>query len=154
MHIIAAKAVAFQEALQPSFKQYAQAVLDNAQVMSAVLSERGFAQVSGGTDNHLLLLDLSARSSSGKDAEIALGKAGITVNKNTVPNEQRSPFVTSGIRIGTPAMTTRGLGVTEARIVAGWIADALENYTDETRLAAIRADVHAMSARFPVPGLG
>lgn len=154
MHIIAAKAVAFQEALQPSFKQYAQAVLDNAQVMSAVLSERGFAQVSGGTDNHLLLLDLSARSSSGKDAEIALGKAGITVNKNTVPNEQRSPFVTSGIRIGTPAMTTRGLGVSEARIVAGWIADALENYTDETRLAAIRADVHAMSARFPVPGLG
>ncbi len=154
MHIIAAKAVAFEEALQPSFRVYAQAVLDNAQAMAAELTRRGFGLVSGGTDNHLLLLDLSSRETSGKDAEIALGKAGITVNKNTVPNEKRSPFVTSGIRVGTPAMTTRGLGVAEATLVAGWMADVLEHHSDDGRLSAIRADVHALSARFPVPGLG
>jgi glycine hydroxymethyltransferase len=154
MHVIAAKAVAFQEALRPEFRTYAQAVLDNAQAMAETLLARGFSLVSGGTDNHLLLLDLSARPYSGKDAEAALGRAGMTVNKNTVPNEQRSPFVTSGIRVGTAAMTTRGMGVTEAVRVANWMSDALEHQADEARLLAIRAEVHQMSARLPVPGVG
>lgn len=154
IHIIAAKAVAFGEALRPDFTVYSQAVLDNAQAMATTLMKRGFSLVSGGTDNHLMLLDLSDKAYSGKDAEDALGRAGITVNKNTVPNEKRSPFVTSGVRIGTPAMTTRGLGVAEAKQVANWIADALDNWQDAHRLATIRSDVHAMSRRFPVPGIG
>ncbi|GDX78646.1 serine hydroxymethyltransferase [Deltaproteobacteria bacterium] len=154
MHVIAAKAVALGEALQPSFRVYAQAVLDNAQVMAETLTERGFALVSGGTDNHLMLVDLSEKPYSGKDAEAALGRAGITVNKNTVPNEKRSPFVTSGVRIGTPAMTTRGMGPAEARQVAAWVAEALDNGQDEARLARIRGEVRDMTARFPVPGIG
>jgi glycine hydroxymethyltransferase len=153
MHVIAAKAVAFGEALQPSFKVYAQQVIDNAQAMAGVLTARGLSLVSGGTDNHLMLLDFSEKPYSGKDAENALGRAGITVNKNTVPNEKRSPFVTSGVRIGTPAMTTRGLGTAEAELVAGWIADVLDHWQDEAKLAAIRADVHALTAKFPVPGV-
>lgn len=154
IHIIAAKAVAFGEALRPSFKVYAQSVLNNAQAMATTLSERGISLVSGGTDNHLMLLDFSEQAYSGKDAEEALGRAGITVNKNTVPNEKRSPFVTSGVRIGTPAMTTRGLGTTESSLVANWIADALENAQDPGKLAQIRGQVHEMAARFPVPGIG
>jgi glycine hydroxymethyltransferase len=110
---------------------------------------RGIHLVSGGTDNHLMLLDLGERC-SGREGEEALGRAGITVNKNTVPGEKRSPFVTSGVRIGTPAMTTRGLTVPDAVQVADWIADVLEHRTDEARIAAIRAEVHAMCARFPV----
>ena len=153
MHIIAAKAVAFGEALQPSFSAYSAQVLANAQEMAGTLLERGFSLVSGGTDNHLLLLDLSERSFSGKDAEEALGRAGITVNKNTVPHEKRSPFVTSGIRIGTPAITTRGLKEGETRQVAHWIADALENWQNSEKLAQIRQEVHAMTRLFPVPGL-
>jgi glycine hydroxymethyltransferase len=154
MHVIAGKAVAFGEALKPEFRTYCEQVLANAKAMAGRLTERGFALVSGGTDNHLLLLDLSEKPYSGKDAEAALGLAGITVNKNTVPNEKRSPFVTSGVRIGTPAITTRGLGVAEALLVADWIADALDNHADADRLAGIRGDVHALTARFPVPGLG
>ncbi len=153
MHIIAAKAVAFGEALRPEFRVYAQQVIDNAQAMAGALLARGVPLVSGGTDNHLMLLDLSERSCSGKDAEEALGRAGITVNKNTVPGERRSPFVTSGIRIGTPAMTTRGMREEEARQIAGWIADVLENWQDGDRLAQIRAQVHRMTAAFAVPGL-
>ncbi len=152
MHVIAAKAVAFGEALGPSFADYQRQVLANAQAMATVLLERGFALVSGGTDNHLMLIDLSEKPYSGKDAEGYLGAAGITVNKNTVPNEKRSPFVTSGIRVGTPAMTTRGLGVAESRQVATWIADALDHGQDADRLARIRAEVHALTTRFPVPG--
>src|SRR5690606_21307288 len=115
MHIIAAKAVAFHEALQPDFKGYSARVIQNARVLAESLMERGFTLVSGGTDNHLLLVDLRGRGITGKDAEKALERAGITVNKNTVPGETESPFVTSGIRIGTPALTTRGLGEAEMR---------------------------------------
>lgn len=149
MHVIAGKAVAFREALQPSFQAYIAQVLANARAMAERLVSRGVHLVSGGTDNHLLLLDLGERC-SGREGEEALGRAGITVNKNTVPGEKRSPFVTSGVRIGTPAMTTRGLTVPEAVQVADWIADVLEHRTDDARLAAIRAEVHAMCARFPV----
>ncbi len=154
MHIIAAKAVAFGEALQPEFKVYQQNVLDNAQAMAGRLMERGFALVSGGTDNHLMLLDLSDKPYSGKEAEEVLGRAGITVNKNTVPNEKRSPFVTSGIRIGTPAMTTRGCGAADARQVADFIADALEHRESPERIERIRGDVYALCGTRPVPGLG
>lgn len=153
MHIIAAKAVAFGEALQPEFKVYQQQVLDNAQAMAEGLMARGFDLVSGGTDNHLMLLDLSDRPYSGKDAEEALGRAGITVNKNTVPNEKRSPFVTSGIRLGTPAMTTRGCGREDAALVANLIADTLENRDDAARISQIRAQIHALCHARPVPGL-
>ncbi|MDP2306358.1 MAG: serine hydroxymethyltransferase [Pseudomonadota bacterium] len=151
MHVIAAKAVAFREALEPSFVDYQRQVLANAQAMATRLSERGFRLVSGGTDNHLMLIDLSDAPYSGKDAEAALGRVGITVNKNTVPNEKRSPFVTSGIRVGTPAMTTRGLDAAEARQVADLIADALELRDDTARVEAVRAEVHALCARHPVP---
>ena len=148
-HVIAAKAVAFHEALQPEFKVYTQQVIDNAAALGDRLIERGLHLVSGGTDNHLVLVDLGEQC-SGKDAEEALGRAAITVNKNTVPGERRSPFVTSGIRIGTPAMTTRGMGVTEAVQVADWIADAIEAREDDDRLARIRQSVEAMCAHFPV----
>jgi glycine hydroxymethyltransferase len=154
MHIIAAKAVAFGEALRPEFKVYQQSVLDNAQAMADRLLERGFALVSGGTDNHLMLLDLSDKPYSGKEAEEVLGRAGITVNKNTVPNEKRSPFVTSGIRIGTPAMTTRGCGTADARQVADFIADALEHRESPERIERIRGEIHALCGQRPVPGLG
>lgn len=148
-HVIAAKAVAFGEALQPEFKVYARRVVDNAAVMAEKLLERGYSLVTGGTDNHLLLLDLGERL-SGKDAEDALGRAAITVNKNTVPGEKRSPFVTSGVRIGSAAMTTRGLGAFEAAWVAEQIADVLDNPTDADNLAKIAASVHEMCAKFPV----
>ena len=148
-HIIAAKAVAFGEALQPSFKVYAQQVVDNAQAMAGRLVERGFNLVSGGTDNHLMLIDLGDRC-SGKEAEEALGRAAITVNKNTVPGEKRSPFVTSGVRIGTPAMTTRGLGVAESLQVADWIADAIDSRQDLDRLNQVHHSVRELCARFPV----
>jgi len=149
MHVVAAKAVAFGEALQPSFADYIQGVLDNAQAIAESLLERGHHLVSGGTDNHLLLIDLG-ETCSGKDAEEALGRAGITVNKNTVPGEKRSPFVTSGVRIGTPAMTTRGVGVSDARQVGHWIADAIAHRDDEAALERIRAQVHELCARHPV----
>ncbi len=153
MHVIAAKAVAFGEALRPEFKTYQQQVLDNAQAMATRLQERGFSLVSGGTDNHLMLLDLSDKPYSGKDAEEVLGRAGITVNKNTVPNEKRSPFVTSGIRLGTPAMTTRGCLTADAIRVADLIADALEFRENVDRVARIRGEIHALCATRPVPGL-
>jgi len=149
MHVIAAKAVAFGEALQPSFADYIQRVLDNAQALAEALLERGHTLVSGGTDNHLLLIDLG-ETCSGKDAEEALGRAGITVNKNTVPGEKRSPFVTSGVRIGTPAMTTRGVGADEARQVGHWIADAIDARDDEDALERIRGRVHELCGRHPV----
>src|SRR6185503_497146 len=148
-HIIAAKAVALGEALQPEFKTYIRQVVTNAQVLANRLVERGFQLVSGGTDNHLMLVDLG-ESCSGKDAEDALGKAAITVNKNTVPGEKRSPFVTSGIRVGTPAMTTRGMGVAESIRVADWIADAIDNREKPDVLARINAEVHALCQDFPV----
>ncbi len=155
MHVIAAKAVAFGEAARPEFKVYQQQVLDNAKAMAARLVERGHSLVSGGTDNHLMLIDLSDHALSGKDAENLLGSAGITVNKNTVPGERRSPFVTSGVRIGTPAMTTRGMAVAESEQVADWIADLLASPEDEGLLGRVRGGVREMCGRFPLyPELG
>jgi len=150
MHVIAAKAVAFKEALQPEFKTYQQQVLANATAMAGRLMERGVKLVSGGTDNHLMLIDLSDAPVSGKEGEALLGGVGITVNKNTVPRERRSPMVTSGVRVGTPAMTTRGMGAAEAAQIGDWIADLLQNPADEARKAEVRAGVTALCARFPL----
>jgi glycine hydroxymethyltransferase len=149
MHVIAAKAVAFQEALAPDFKVYCQQIIDNASAMADRLMERGLNLVSHGTDNHLMLVDLGDLC-SGKEAEEALTKAGITVNKNTVPGEKRSPMVTSGIRVGTPAMTTRSMGVSESIQIADWIADAVEARDNDDALHKIRGDVREMCGRFPV----
>lgn len=153
MHIIAAKAVAFGEALRPEFRSYSAQVVENARVMAARLMENGFSLVSGGTDNHLMLLDFTDQPYSGKEAEEALGRAGITVNKNTVPNEKRSPFVTSGVRIGTPAITTRGMGPAEVTQIADWISAALTARADADALARIAADVRDLCAGFAVPGI-
>ena len=150
MHVIAAKAVAFLEALQPEFKVYQQKVVANARAMCAVLIERGYDIVSGGTDNHLFLVDLIKKDITGKDADAALGRAHITVNKNAVPNDPRSPFVTSGLRLGTPAVTTRGFGEPEVRELAGWIADVLDRLDDDAVNARVRDQVRALCARFPV----
>ncbi len=149
-HVIAGKAVAFGEALQPQFKTYCQQVVKNAQALATVLTKRGLTLVTGGTDNHLLLVDLSEREVTGKDAEIALDHAGITVNKNTVPNEKRSPFVTSGIRIGTPALTTRGMKETQMNEIGEWIADVISNPQDQGRLEKIRGSVRQMCEKFPI----
>ena len=150
MHAIAGKAVAFQEALDPSFKEYQQQVLDNAQAMAETFINRGYKIVSGGTDNHLLLLDLIDKDITGKDADAALGRANITVNKNTVPNDPRSPFVTSGLRIGTPASTTRGFKEPEMTKVANWICDVLDQLGDESVVEGIRGEVRELCSRFPV----
>lgn len=150
MHAIAGKAVAFKEALEPSFKAYQQQVLDNARAMADALIERGYQIVSGGTDNHLFLLDLIDKDITGKDADAALGRANITVNKNAVPNDPRSPFVTSGLRLGSPASTTRGFKEVEMRMVANWIADILDSLGDESVVDAVREQVKALCARHPV----
>ncbi|MFT4198711.1 MAG: serine hydroxymethyltransferase [Pseudoxanthomonas sp.] len=152
MHVIAAKAVAFKEALEPAFKAYQQQVVKNAQALADTLIARGYRIVSGGTQNHLMLVDLIGREVSGKDAEAALGKAHITVNKNAVPNDPRSPFVTSGLRLGTPAITTRGYGQADAVELAGWIADVLDAPNDEAVIAAVREKVTAQCRRYPVYG--
>ncbi|MBX9856536.1 MAG: serine hydroxymethyltransferase [Gemmatimonadaceae bacterium] len=149
-HVIAAKAVAFHEALQPSFTAYCQQVVRNAQVLAAALVARGYHIVSGGTDNHLMLVDLRNKGLTGKVAEKALDAAGITVNKNTVPNETQSPFVTSGIRIGTPAVTTRGMGSEAMEQIASLIDRVLSAPDDGAVLAAVRADVKALADRFPL----
>ena len=150
MHVIAAKAVAFKEALEPAFKDYQQRVIANAQAMAAVFVQRGYKIVSGGTDDHLFLVDLIAKGITGKAADAALGSAHITVNKNTVPNDPQSPFVTSGIRIGAPAVTTRGFGITEVTALAGWICDILDDIENPAVIAAVRAKVSEVCARFPV----
>ncbi len=152
MHVIAAKAVAFKEALEPGFTDYQKQVLANARAMAATMVSRGYKVVSGGTDNHLFLLDLIGREYSGKDADAALGRANITVNKNTVPNDPRSPFVTSGLRIGSPAITTRGFKEAEATRLAGLIADVLDNINDEAVIARVKAEVLAICRQFPVYG--
>ena len=150
MHVIAAKAVAFGEALRPQFHRYQEQVLKNAATLANCLQAVGYDLVSGGTDNHLMLVDLTRKDITGKDAEHALDQAGITVNKNTVPFETRSPFVTSGVRLGTPALTTRGMKEAEMEKVAGWIVDVLSHHEDEGRLAAVRRDVEAFAAQFPL----
>ena len=152
MHVIAAKAVAFKEALDPSFKSYQQQVVKNAKAMAKTFIERGYKIVSGGTENHLMLVDLIGREVTGKDAEEALGKAHITVNKNAVPNDPRKPFVTSGLRIGTPAVTTRGYQEADVVALAGWICDVLDAPNDEAVLAKVREQVTAQCHKFPVYG--
>ncbi|TDR77901.1 serine hydroxymethyltransferase [Paludibacterium purpuratum] len=152
MHVIAAKAVAFKEAASPEFKTYQQQVKKNAQIMAETLIERGLRIVSGKTESHVFLLDLRAKQITGKDAEAALGRAHITVNKNAIPNDPEKPFVTSGIRIGTPAMTTRGFGDNEARELANLIADVLEAPQDDAVLARVAESVKGMCKRFPVYG--
>ncbi|MGJ3523920.1 serine hydroxymethyltransferase [Nitratidesulfovibrio sp. D1] len=150
MHVIAAKAVAFGEALRPTFADYQQQVVKNAAKLAGCLTAAGYDLVSGGTDNHLMLMDLTAKDITGKDAEHALDKAGMTANKNTVPFETRSPFVTSGVRLGTPALTTRGMKEAEMEKVAAWIVDALGNVNNETRLAAISREVEVFARQFPL----
>jgi glycine hydroxymethyltransferase len=150
MHVIAAKAVAFKEALQPEFKQYQQQVVKNAQAMAKVLMDRGYNIVSGGTDNHLFLVDLINKGITGKDADAALGEANITVNKNSVPNDPQSPFVTSGLRIGTPAVTTRGFNESEVTQVAGWICDILDDINNQSTGQRVKQQVLDICKRYPV----
>jgi glycine hydroxymethyltransferase len=152
MHVIAAKAVAFKEALRPEFKVYQQGVKANARAMAVTLTQRGLRIVSGGTQSHLFLVDLRAKKITGKDAEAALGRAHITVNKNAIPNDPEKPFVTSGIRVGSPAMTTRGFGVDEATQVAHLMADVLEAPQDERVIARVASEVQRLCARLPVYG--
>jgi glycine hydroxymethyltransferase len=150
MHVIAAKAVAFKEALNPEFNEYQRQVVNNARALAAVMMERGFKVVSGGTENHLFLIDLIDKNITGKDAEAALGDANITVNKNAVPNDPRSPFVTSGLRVGTPAITTRGYLESDTRDLAHWICDVLDDLGNTDRIARIRQQVLEQCQRFPV----
>ena len=152
MHVIAAKAVAFKEALQPDFKDYQGKVLANARAMAGVFLERGYKVVSGGTDDHLFLVDLIDKGITGKEADAALGAANITVNKNAVPNDPQSPFVTSGIRVGTPAVTTRGFGETEVRELAGWMCDVMDDVNNQAGIDAVRGKVLDICKRFPVYG--
>ncbi len=150
MHVIAAKAVAFREAMSPAFKQYQQQVIDNARAMADILIQRGYQVVSGGTDNHMFLLNLVDKGLTGKEADMCLGAANITVNKNTVPNDPNSPFVTGGIRIGTPAVTSRGMGVNEVTQLANWIADILDKPADMSTIARVRNQVVELCQAFPV----
>src|SRR4051812_33226474 len=150
MHVIAAKAVAFKEAMAPEFKAYQQQVVKNAEVMAQTLVERGLRIVSGRTESHVMLVDLRPKGITGKDAEAVLGEAHMTINKNAIPNDPERPMVTSGVRIGTPAMTTRGFKDEEARLTANLIADVLDNPRDASNIDAVRARVHALTSRFPV----
>ena len=150
MHVIAAKAVAFKEAMEPEFKTYQQQVKKNAKAMAAVFMQRGFDVISGGTENHLMLVSLVAKGITGKAADAALGQAHITVNKNSVPNDPQSPFVTSGIRVGTPAVTTRGFKEAECTELAGWMCDVMDNLDNEALIAEVAGKVQALCARFPV----
>jgi len=152
MHVIAGKAVAFKEALEPDFKNYQVQVVKNAQAMAKAIMARGYKIVSGGTENHLMLIDMIGREITGKDAEAALGKAHITVNKNSVPNDPRSPFVTSGLRIGTPALTTRGYKEPECVALANWICDVLDDHTNDAVLDGVRDNVTKQCRMFPVYG--
>ena len=152
MHVIAAKAVAFKEALEPEFVEYQQQVVANARAMAGTFIERGYKIVSGGTDNHLFLVDLIDKGLTGKAADAALGRAHITVNKNAVPNDPQSPFVTSGVRIGSPAITTRGFKERECRELTGWICDILDDLANETMIDRVRGQVAELCARFPVYG--
>ncbi|MEO8102843.1 MAG: serine hydroxymethyltransferase, partial [Betaproteobacteria bacterium] len=152
MHVIAGKAVAFKEALEPSFKTYQQQVLKNADVLAKTLIKRGLRIVSGRTESHVMLVDLRAKHITGKEAEAALGQAHITVNKNAIPNDPEKPFVTSGVRLGSPAMTTRGFREAEAELTGNLIADVLDRAKDEASIAAVREKVSALTKRFPVYG--
>jgi glycine hydroxymethyltransferase len=150
MHVIAAKAVAFKEAMAPGFKAYQQQVIKNAQIVAETLTQRGLRIVSGGTQSHVMLVDLRPKGITGKEAEAVLGQAHMTINKNAIPNDPEKPMVTSGVRIGTPAMTTRGFKDEEARITANLIADVLDNPRDPANIETVRTKVNALTARFPV----
>ncbi len=150
MHVIAAKAIAFKEAMEPGFRDYQGKVCENAKVMAATLVERGYEIVSGGTKNHLMLVSLIGHGVTGKAADAALGRANITVNKNSVPNDPQSPFVTSGLRLGTPAITTRGFGPEETRRLSGWIADILDDIENEETIARVKVEVLELCQQFPV----
>jgi len=152
MHVIAAKAVAFGEAQQPGFMTYQRQILANARAMAATLQRRGLRIVSGGTDCHMFLVDLRPKNITGKDAEAVLGRAHITLNKNAIPNDPQKPMVTSGVRIGSPAITTRGFGVAEAEQVAMLLADVLDDPQNEAAVRRIAAEVESLCARFPVYG--
>src|SRR5664280_2259107 len=152
MHIVAAKAVAFREALQPEFAEYARQIVANAKVLAAALAEGGYRIISGGTDTHLILVDVFQKGILGSEAEFALGQAGITVNKNAIPYDTNPPMKPSGIRIGTPALTTRGMKEPEMRVIAKWIVSALEHRADPAKLAQIRAEVLEMAEQFPLYG--
>jgi glycine hydroxymethyltransferase len=152
MHVIAAKAVCFKEALSREFRTYQEQVLDNARVMAKVIIERGFRIVSGRTDCHLFLVDLRSKNLTGRDAEAALGKAHITVNKNSVPHDPQRPFITSGIRIGSPAMTTRGMRELEAELLANLICDVLDSHTDDRVIERVAGEVKKLCKNFPVYG--
>ncbi|MCK9263796.1 MAG: serine hydroxymethyltransferase [Deltaproteobacteria bacterium] len=152
MHVIAAKAVALKEAMTPEFKAYQQQIVKNAQALAQGLTSKGFSLVSGGTDNHLMLVDLTNKDITGKDAEVFLDQAWITVNKNTIPFETRSPFVTSGVRLGTPALTTRGMKEGEMEQVASFIARVIDSKGDPAEIERVRTDVDALSGRFPIYG--
>ena len=150
MHVIAAKAVSFLEALQPDFKTYQQQILNNARVMAKVMIDRGYKVVSGGTDNHLFLIDLVDKKITGKDAEAALGRANITVNKNAVPNDPQTPFITSGLRMGTPAVTTRGFKEKKCQELANWLCDVLDDIHNEQTITAVREKALELCVQFPV----
>ena len=150
MHVIAAKAVAFKEAMLPGFTEYQEQVIKNARIMAQVMIGRGYKIVSGGTDNHLFLVDFIAQGLTGKDVEAALGAANITVNKNSVPNDPQSPFVTSGIRLGTPAITTRGFKEEEVRHLATWICDILDDLSNQVTIGRVKLQAEELCARFPV----
>jgi len=150
MHVVAAKAICFKEALDPEFKTYIKDVMDNAKILAETIMSRGIDVVSNGTENHIVLVDLRSKNVTGKDLEKLLGTVNITVNKNSVPNDTASPFVTSGIRIGTPAITTRGFGKNEVIQVANWIADIIDNFEDQSVHEKVRDEVHALTAEYPV----
>jgi glycine hydroxymethyltransferase len=150
MHVIAAKAVALKEAMQPEFKHYQQSVLENAKAMARRFMQRGLNIVSGGTDNHLMLVDLIVRNITGKAADAALGRAHVTVNKNAVPNDPQSPFVTSGIRVGTPAVTTRGFDQADCETVADWMCDVIDDVENEAVIERVRENVLELCRRYPV----
>lgn len=152
MHSIAAKAVCFGEAMKPEFVDYARRIVENAKVLAEALQSEGFRIVSGGTDNHLLLVDVGVRGLTGKAATLALEKAGIVVNRNTIPYDTRPPLVASGLRMGTPALTTRGFGPDEMRLVARFMARVLADPKDESTIEVVRREVEELSAGFPVPG--
>ena len=153
MHVIAAKAVCFKEALDPEFKKYIQDVIDNAKLMSKTIMSRGIDVVTGGTENHIILVDLRSKNITGKDLEKALGNVNITVNKNSVPNDPKSPFVTSGIRLGTPAITTRGFKAKEVELISNWICDVILNMDDESKLKEIKSKVNNLCSKYPVYNL-
>lgn len=151
MHVVAGKAVCFGEALKPEFKTYGQNVVDNSKALAEVLAAGGLTLISGGTDNHLILTDVTSLNASGKEAEETLEACGITANKNMIPFDKRKPMDPSGIRLGTPALTTRGMGVTQMREIGGWIIEALKNRDDESAIASIRGNVSELCQHFPVP---